>query len=110
MSPQTMHCSGHAAAVAVGIASLVAVAGMHQVTELLASVVLLLMYFCTHMHVYRRWVSMEDDRKYNREALEALLRARLISLPELDALAAKALLQGRSQVCCTGYISAYLLW
>lgn len=46
-----------------------------------------------------RWVSMDDERKYNKDALEALLRARLISLPELDALAAKALLQGRSQVC-----------
>jgi hypothetical protein len=44
-------------------------------------------------------VSLEDERKYNKDALEALLRARLISLPELDALAAKALLQGRSQVC-----------
>jgi hypothetical protein len=42
---------------------------------------------------------MDDERKYNKDALEALLRARLISLPELDALAAKALLQGRSQVC-----------
>jgi hypothetical protein len=44
-------------------------------------------------------VSLEDERKYNKDALEALLRARLISLPELDGLAAKALLQGRSQVC-----------
>lgn len=30
------------------------------------------------------WVGAEDERKFGRELVEALLRAQLLSLPELD--------------------------
>lgn len=30
------------------------------------------------------WMGVEDERKYNKEAVEALLRARLLALAELD--------------------------
>jgi hypothetical protein len=30
------------------------------------------------------WMGMEDERKYSKDAVEALLRARLLALSELD--------------------------
>jgi len=35
------------------------------------------------------WLAMEDERKYNRDVVEALVRARLLALTELDAHLAK---------------------
>ena len=36
------------------------------------------------------WTALPDERKWRRDAGEALLRARLLSLPDLDAHLAKA--------------------
>eukprot|EP00967_Tisochrysis_lutea_P021126 scaffold23995_cov18-Tisochrysis_lutea.AAC.1 len=35
------------------------------------------------------WLTMDDERKYNKEAVEALLRGRLLALTELDSHLAK---------------------
>ncbi|KAF5831048.1 CCR4-Not complex component, Not1-domain-containing protein [Dunaliella salina] len=42
------------------------------------------------------WLTMDDERKYNKEAVEALLRGRLLALTELDSHLAKMLTLTRS--------------
>ena len=42
------------------------------------------------------WVGLADDRKWRKDAAEALLRARLLHAPELDAHLSKVLQTQRS--------------
>ncbi|GFH13895.1 CCR4-Not complex component, Not1-domain-containing protein, partial [Haematococcus lacustris] len=43
------------------------------------------------------WAAIDDERKFAVQPVEALLRARLLALPEVDSSLARALLVGRSQ-------------
>ena len=40
------------------------------------------------------WVAVEDERKYAPNAAEALLRARMLSLPEFDSHVSKVCVRG----------------
>lgn len=46
------------------------------------------------------WLTMDDERKYNKEAVEALLRGRLLALTELDSHLAKVQGHFYPIACC----------